>query len=235
MNKKCYVVFTSVAVASGLLLSGCQLLTGYQKIDNADNTVTMAGKIYPVAGEVNLACAGTYHCEIIQIDRTLVISSESHQPISAAMLAKMPSNQTQGINSAKLDNVKPKAAVTPLANQKSIKVVPLSASGMQGLTNYYTRMLPAKREVNIHFYPENNVGYVERFAMIHDFSQSGTYVLHAYRKKSAQNAGSLLDTASPEPLCVDLLQNNKVQRRFCKQASAKSQGEFVESRMSAKT
>ncbi|MGP4848664.1 hypothetical protein ACTXGQ_31515, partial [Marinobacter sp. 1Y8] len=44
-------------------------------------------------------------------------------------------------------------------------------------------------------------------------------------------SGSLLDTASPEPLCIELLQGTKVQRRFCKQLDAEHQGEFVETGM----
>ena len=99
---------------------------------------------------------------------------------------------------------------------------------MPGLTNYYARVTPAKREVQINFYPENNLGYVERFAMIHDFVEAGTYQLRAYQKKSGANSGSLLETASPEPLCVDLYQGNSVQRRFCKEVGAEHQGEFVE-------
>ena len=233
MNKKHYLVFTSIAIASSLALSGCQSLTGYQQIDKAPQLTPVAGKIYPMTGEVNLACAGTYHCEITQIDKTLVISSSSHQPISAAMLAQMTSSNTQGIDNATLDK-KPKATMTPLLNKNAIKVVPLSASGMQGMTHYYVRMLPAKREISVNFYPEKNIGYVERFAMIHGFSQSGTYVLRAYRKKAAQQAGSILDTASPEPLCVDLLEDNKVKRHFCKQLDTDSQGEFVETRLTNK-
>jgi hypothetical protein len=75
------------------------------------------------------------------------------------------------------------------------------------------------------------MGYVERFAMIHDFTEAGTYQLRAYQKKSSEKSGSLLDTASPEPLCIELLQGTKVQRRFCKQLDAEHQGEFVETGM----
>ena len=121
--------------------------------------------------------------------------------------------------------------MTPLSHKNAIKIVPLSASAMPGLTNYYARVTPAKREVQINFYPENNLGYVERFAMIHDFMEEGTYQLRAYQKKSGANSGSLLETASPEPLCVDLYQGNSVKRRFCKEMGAEHQGEFVETRV----
>jgi hypothetical protein len=121
--------------------------------------------------------------------------------------------------------------MTPLTHKKAIKIVPLSASAMPGLTNYYARVKPGKREVQVNFYPENNVGYVERFALIHDFSEAGTYQLRAYQKKSSNNSGSLLDSASPEPLCVELYQGNSVERRFCKEIGAEHQGEFVETRV----
>lgn len=58
------------------------------------------------------------------------------------------------------------------------------------MTNYYARVKPAKREVQVNFYPENNVGYVERFAIIHDFVEPGTYQLHAYQKNLATTQGA---------------------------------------------
>ena len=227
MNKHRYALSTSAIVVASLLLSGCQLLTGYQKIDEAENAAAMVGKIQPIAGEVNIACAGTYHCEIMQIDKTLIIAPDKHEPIHAQMVATLPRDKSIKYPSKAQLNMD----MTPLANKNAIKIVPLAASGMAGLTNYYARVLPAKREVHVNFYPENNMGYVERFAMIHDFVEAGTYQLRAYQKKSSQNSGSLLETASPAPLCIELLQDNTVQRRFCKQMDAERQGEFVETGM----
>lgn len=204
----------SVTLLAVMTLAGCQSFMGYQPSDQSQN-IALAGKVQPVLGEVSIACTGTYHCEIAQIDQTMVIALNSHQPVHA--------------NQVVLSTDK-----TPLLNKKSVKVVPLAASGMKGLTNYYARVMPAKREVHVNFYPENNVDYVERFAMIHEFSQSGIYQLKAYRQKSPQSTGSLLDTASPEPLCIDLMQDSSVLRRFCKQIDAEHQGEFVETRVVTK-
>lgn len=227
MNKKRCALWTSTIFAASLLLSGCQVLTGYQKINEAENAEVWAGKIQPIAGEVNIACVGTYHCEIVQIDRTLVIATDSHEPVDPKMLVALPSyDGTKSIEKATMN-----MDMTPLVNKKAIKIVPLSASAMLGLTNYYVRLMPSKREVHVNFYPENNKGYIERFAMIHDFVDAGTYQLRAYQKKSGTNSGSLLETASPEPLCIELLQGSQVQRRFCKQLDAEHQGEFVETGM----
>ncbi|WP_426241818.1 hypothetical protein [Psychrobacter sp. TWP2-1-2] len=239
MNKKRYVLWTSTVVAANLLLSGCQLLTGYQKIDEAENAKAWAGKIKPIDGEVNIACIGTYHCEIARIDKTRVIGADTHEPINPAMLVAMKDMSANGRShtSSHTNNKHAQTSMhanidmTPLAHKNEIKIVPLSASGMPGLTNYYARVKPAKREVQVNFYPENNLGYVERFTLIHDFIDADTYQLRAYQKKSNDNSGSLLDTASPQPLCVDLYQGNTVQRRFCKELSAEHQGEFVETRI----
>ena len=224
MNKKLNALWTSTIIATSLLLSGCQLMTGYQKIDEAENAQAWVGKVQPVAGEVNITCVGTYHCEIMQIDKTLIITPDSHVPIHPQMVTALPSDK----NINHTVNAPMNIDMTPLVNKNAIKIVPLAASGMTGLTNYYARVLPAKREIHVNFYPENNMSYVERFAMIHDFVEPGTYQLRAYQEKSGQNSGSLLETASPEPLCIELLQDSEVQRRFCKQMDAERQGEFVE-------
>ncbi|MDN3452487.1 MULTISPECIES: hypothetical protein [unclassified Psychrobacter] len=230
MNKKRYALWTSTVVAASLLLSGCQLLTGYQKIDEAENAKAWAGKIQPIADEVNIACIGTYHCEIARIDKTLIIGADTHEPINPAMLValKGANGKDRLGNKHVQTSMHTNMTMSPLAHRNEIKIVPLSASGMPGLTNYYARVKPAKREIQVNFYPQNNMGYVERFAMIHDFVDADTYQLRAYQKKSHDKSGSLLETASPEPLCVELLQGSKVQRRFCKQLDTDHQGEFVE-------
>lgn len=233
MNKIRFAVWTSTLIAASLGLSGCQVLTGYQQIDQAENAKVWTGNIKPIAGEVNIACVGTYHCEIVQIDRTMIISPETHKPVNAHMLVAMKptSEGKKKLIGGKYSKVTMTMDMTPLMHNNSIKIVPLSASAMPKLTNYYARVKPAKREVHVNFYPENNVGYVERFAMIHDFSTPGTYQLRAYQNKPSQKSGSLLETASPEPLCVELYQGNTVQRRFCKQIGTDYQGEFAETRV----
>ncbi len=210
LKKTRFASAVSSVIAMSLLLSSCQLFSGYQQIEKADSADNWSGKIYPVAGETNIACIGTYHCEITRIDKKAVISAETHQPVDTAIIIKMPNKSD-----------------TPLFDDKSVKLVPLSASGIAGLTNYYARVKPIKREVQVNFYPENNLGYVERFTVIHEFV-AGTYQLRAYRMQPKQANSSLLANASPNPLCVELIQDGKLERRFCKQADAERQGEFVE-------
>lgn len=226
MNKKRYGLWASTIFTASLLLSGCQALTGsgYQKINEAESAKAGVGKIQPIAGEVNISCVGTYHCEIVQIDKTLIISSDNHEPVNPNMVVGLLSQEGAG-NDVRTPMT---MDMTPLVNKNAIKIVPLSESAMPGLINYYARVMPAKREIHVNFYPENNRSYIERFAMIHDFVEAGNYQLKAYHKRSNTNSGSLLETASPEPLCIELLQDSQLQRRFCKQFDAEQQGEFVE-------
>ena len=78
-----------MAVAVSLLLTGCQSLTGYKQIDKADSAKVRVGNIQPITGEVNISCIGTYHCEIVQIDKTLVIAPDTHEPVSPDMLPRV--------------------------------------------------------------------------------------------------------------------------------------------------
>lgn len=212
MNKLYIAVFaTTIGAAS--LLSGCQFLTGYQQLETAESAEEWAGKINAVAGETNIACFGTYHCEITRIDNTMIVSPDTHLPVNNSMLVEAPKS----------------GDVTPLSDSRSVKIVPLAKSGTDGLINYYARVKPVKREVLVNFYPQDNLDYVERFAIIHEFVE-GSYQLRAYQKKPKQDSGSLLENASPNPLCIELVQDGKTVRRFCKQDDAEHQGEFVETR-----
>lgn len=236
MNEKNYSLFNRAAVAASLLsflmLTGCQSLSnyqsGYKKIGSAEQAQVWAGEIIPMLNEVNIACAGTYHCEITQIDKTAVISTDTHRPVDPELLVFMTS--ASGIPYAQLsllEQAQLQEKTLQLVDDQSVKIVPLSASGLPGLTNYYASVKPIKREVHVNFYPESNVDYIERFAMIDEFKEQGTYLLQAYQRE-LRDDGSLLQSASPAPLCIDLLKDKVLQRRFCKKLGAGSQGEFVE-------
>ncbi|GAA0312243.1 hypothetical protein [Psychrobacter aestuarii] len=197
-------------------LSGCQLLSGYQTIEQKP-TKTWAVDVPSTAGEVSLTCAGTYHCEFTQIDKTLVVSTDTHVPMATIEAPRSDAGSN----------------MSTLSSPYAVKATLASASGLPPLNNYYVRMLPKKREVHVNFYPEPNLNYTERFAMIHEFTQPGVYQLKAYRQATKASSGSLLDSASPEPLCIDLVHQNQVLRHFCQDMHPEHQGEFIETRVHA--
>lgn len=198
------------ATVAMLALSGCQVINGYQTLDTPEAPTPSADKIHTFPGEVTVACEGTYHCELTQIDKKLLIDSDSHAPAKGAIVTQPDElKQSKG------------GLSTP-------KLVPLLSTKLAGLVNYYARVMPGKHEIHTNFYPENNDEYVERFALIHDFKVPGDYRLRAYRTADNEKAESLLDTASPNPLCVELLYNTKPIRRFCKLPVDSRQNEFIE-------
>ncbi|MFP3409532.1 hypothetical protein SB757_33480, partial [Pseudomonas sp. SIMBA_065] len=80
----------------------------------------------------------------------LIIAPNSHEPINPQIMTTLPRQEGMAKTSMNMD-------MTPLVNKNAIKVVPLAPSSMPGLTNYYARVMPAKHEVHVNFYPENNM------------------------------------------------------------------------------
>lgn len=230
MCQKNYKAFKkTVIIASLLSLSGCQSLSNYKQIENAQSAKMWSEEVTPIANEVNIACAGTYHCEITKIDKTAIISEDTHKPVNPAMLVPMANTYGKPYDKlSKKQQAQIQAQTILLTDNNSVKLIALSASGMPGLIDYYASVKPIKREIHVNYYPENNMDYVERFALIDEFKEQGVYLLKAYRQKPTEDNGSLLDNASATPLCIDLLKDKRLQRRFCKALDSANQGEFVE-------
>ena len=75
--------------------------------------------------------------------------------------------------------------------------------------------IPAKQyEVVIRFYPISP-DRAEMFHVIHEFKPNQSYTFKMYRDRE-KRSGSLLNVSIPEPLCVDLQQEQHTIRRFCR-------------------
>ena len=91
--------------------------------------------------------------------------------------------------------------------------------------------VPAKQyEVVIRFYPISP-DRAETFHVIHAFKPHQSYTFKMYRDR-AYRSGSLLNVSIPEPLCVDLQQEQHTIRRFCRPYDVSTGlGEFVEKKI----
>lgn len=91
--------------------------------------------------------------------------------------------------------------------------------------------VPAKRhEIAISYYPISKYR-VEKFTVIHNFVAGHNYKFQMYRQENTSN-GSLFNVSAPEPLCVNLWQDNIVIRRFCRPVDALTGlGEFIEQKV----
>lgn len=91
--------------------------------------------------------------------------------------------------------------------------------------------VPAKQyEVVIRFYPISP-DRAETFHVIHAFKPHQSYTFKMYRDR-AYRSGSLLNVSVPEPLCVDLQQEQHTIRRFCRPFDVSTGlGEFIEKKI----
>ena len=91
--------------------------------------------------------------------------------------------------------------------------------------------VPAKQyEVVIRFYPISP-DRAETFHVIHAFKPHQSYTFKMYRDR-AYRSGSLLNVSVPEPLCVDLQQDQHTIRRFCRPFDVSTGlGEFIEKKI----
>ena len=91
--------------------------------------------------------------------------------------------------------------------------------------------IPAKQyEVVIRFYPISP-DRAEMFHVIHEFKPNQSYTFKMYRDRE-KRSGSLLNVSAPEPLCVDLQQEQHTIRRFCRPYDVVTGvGEFVEKKI----
>lgn len=85
-------------------------------------------------------------------------------------------------------------------------------------------------ELVIRFYPISQQ-HAEVFHVIHRFKANQQYTFKMYRKRS-ENSGSLLNVSAPSPLCVDLLQEKRTIRRFCRPYNAETGlSEYIEQKI----
>ena len=91
--------------------------------------------------------------------------------------------------------------------------------------------IPAKQyEVVIRFYPISP-DRAEMFHVIHEFKPNQSYTFKMYRDRE-KRSGSLLNVSAPEPLCVDLQQEQHTIRRFCRPYDVSTGlSEFVEKKI----
>ena len=96
------------------------------------------------------------------------------------------------------------------------------------LEHQYALSVPeGESEVVVSFYPVSKER-AQQFHLIHYFIADREYKLVMYRNKSGAN-GSLLQVAAPGKLCVDLLENDREIRRFCRPHDVTTGlGEFLE-------
>lgn len=109
-------------------------------------------------------------------------------------------------------------------------IVRLKGSILSGRQQVYLSVPAKQYEVVIRFYPIS-LDRAETIHIIHNFKPHVSYSFKMYRKR-VHRSGSLLTVSTPEPLCVDLLEEHHTIRRFCRPFNVSTGlGEFVEKKI----
>jgi hypothetical protein len=114
-------------------------------------------------------------------------------------------------------------------DQRAIKqgIVRLNAKSLNDPKALYLSVPPGLHEVVVRFYPVSEKK-AESLHVIHMFESEKKYTFVMFRDRSIGKK-SLLSASAPEPLCVDLFQDQKLIRRFCKPYNVlNGLGEFIE-------
>jgi hypothetical protein len=111
------------------------------------------------------------------------------------------------------------------------KILRLQQSHVGKNNALYLSVPAGSHELVVRFYPVSK-DRAEKLHLIHKFKAKSRYTLQMYRKRNNAQGTSLLKASVPDPLCVDLKQEQKTIRRFCKPYDAlTSVGEFVEQKI----
>ncbi|WP_216935217.1 MULTISPECIES: hypothetical protein [unclassified Acinetobacter] len=110
------------------------------------------------------------------------------------------------------------------------KLVRLQAKNLNQVNPIYLSVPAGQHELVVRFYPITK-DKAETLHVFHHFQATKTYTLKMFRDRSARSS-SLLNASAPDPLCVDLVQEQKTIRRFCKPYNVVNGiAEFVEKKI----
>lgn len=102
----------------------------------------------------------------------------------------------------------------PTEHGKTDAILRFESAATSYSSQYYLALTAAPHDVDLIFFPISR-DRAEKFSLTHRFKAGHRYDLKLYRQEREQSA-SLLSLAGPAPLCVDLLDNDKIVRRFCR-------------------
>lgn len=194
----------------GSSLAGCQLMPNSEvslQPKFSAHTLDVLESPMP-KGLISLHCTGEITCEFGKLNNTVLVNEITKQPTKEAI------NQSL------------------MRFESGLASNPITAV-QQSASKYFVTMPPGKHEVKMRFYPITPTR-AENFILIHNFVQGKSYQLSMFRHRDKSGSTSVLNMATPEPLCVQLLEDKKVVRQFCRPFDPTTGlGEFIEQRVTS--
>ena len=194
----------------GSSLAGCQLMPNSEvSVQPKFSAHTLDVLESPMPkGLISLHCTGEITCEFGKLNNTVLLNEITKQPTKEAI------NQSL------------------MRFESGLASNPITAV-QQSASKYFVTMPPGKHEVKMRFYTITPTR-AENFILIHNFVQGKSYQLSMFRHRDKSGSTSVLNMATPEPLCVQLLEDKKVVRQFCRPFDPTTGlGEFIEQRVTS--
>ena len=185
-------------------------------------------KVYGQLAVIGLMVASLSACQGIDTVRIKHVKETESTKTNALIYC----SGTANCEFERLDKIQIIDAVQRRVNSAAVEsgILRLQANSLSQPNALYLSVPPGQHELVIRFYPISK-DRAETLHVFHQFKPKQHYIFKMYRERNKQQ-GSLLNVSAPEPLCVDLLQDQKAIRRFCRPYNALTGlGESVEKKI----
>lgn len=160
--------------------------------------------------------AGCHSFSSLKTKPAWMMPNLNTQPEDVSGIASLHCSGGVGCQFVSLNNVELLNPQTgePTEQGKTDAVLRFESHSLSNSSQYYLALTAAPHDVEVLFFPISR-DRAEKFTLIHRFKAGHRYDFKLYRQEREQSA-SLLSLAGPAPLCVDVLDDDKVVRRFCR-------------------
>ena len=160
--------------------------------------------------------AGCHSFSSLKTKPAWMLPNLNTQPEDVSGIASVHCSGGVGCQFVSLNNVELLNPQTgePTEQGKTDAVLRFESHSLSNSSQYYLALTAAPHDVEVLFFPISR-DRAEKFTLIHRFKAGHRYDFKLYRQEREQSA-SLLSLAGPAPLCVDVLDDDKVVRRFCR-------------------
>ena len=182
-------------------------------------------KVFKYLAVVGLTASTLVGCQSIDTARIKHVKETEQTKLNALIYC----SGTADCEFERLDQIHVIDSKTQRLDKKAVKegIVRLQADSLNNSNALYLSAPAGQHEVVVRFYPISK-DKAETLHIIHRFNSETKYTLPMSRERS-KHRGSLLNVSAPDPLCVDLKQEKRTIRRFCKPYNVlNGLGEFVE-------
>jgi hypothetical protein len=182
-------------------------------------------KVFSQLAVMGLMIAFLSACQSIDTARIKYVKETESTDLNALIFC----TGTEQCEFERFDEIPIVDAQNHRVNREAIQqgIVRLKAKSLNEPNPLFLSVPAGQHELVIRFYPISQ-DRAETLHVIHNFNSQKHYTFKMYRDRS-HHKGNLLNASAPDPLCVELQQEQQTIRRFCKPYNVlNGLGEFVE-------